>query len=182
MQAHMKRCGGCYWAYYCSPQCQKYAWTHGHREECGPVMERRRRKWFSHSLRWVYDADFVYVAQLVGGYPDSIPSLDQNFICHGIGHDIKNYHSQIDSTRDKCLAAHPFILPHRLVIEMNYTVVPVGIKVFPAETYKDKRSVPNWDDKLKAAAMGHGSLILAVIPESETPTKFLQVVDMKKLI
>lgn len=64
---------------------------------------------------------------------------------------------------------------------MDYTVVPLGLRVFPMDTYKDKANVMNWEYKTRLAGMGGGLLILAKIPEQHEPYKYMHVVDFKDI-
>lgn len=41
----LKSCGACSAEVYCNRECQKFAWTHWHKELCGSGHERVRKEW-----------------------------------------------------------------------------------------------------------------------------------------
>lgn len=66
-----------------------------------------------------------------------------------------------------------------LVVELDYTIAPVAVRVIPAEMVKDKDSIPNWNRTLDSASTSPGTLVLSLVPSqrAEFPQRFFNIFD-----
>jgi hypothetical protein len=152
-------------ARYCGTHCQRIDWNDpgNHRTICKHIQARRRGKILSPE----HNSYNIYMD--IDGVIEPISKRDQNFMRMVAFRDTTKYQAHIRGLKAKCLFQNPTNNLNLLVIDSDYTTVPLNITVKPVEHYRphahtsDVHACAQYDDLVERVIKDDGKSAIQLI-------------------